>query len=175
MVKVFKWATSTFALLPGLAVIATNLGTPPGLSHYLVGGIIEACGAFTLLVLNGKKRALGQMQAKKVERLAIFYFVLFFVALISYIFIYQTQVVYHSKYDSTILFPFWYNEDVQFMMSQAGSKYEAIDRYGPEAVLQAINSSKMYIVITLLFFIIIYTMVFEFLTLGFGIIGSKVE
>lgn len=78
MEKLFKWASSTFALLPGVAIIVTNLGTPPGISKVLLGGIIEACGAFTLLTLNHRKVALSKIDQRKRKRAAITFFILFF-------------------------------------------------------------------------------------------------
>ena len=173
MEKMLKWAKSTFALLPGLLIIATNLGVPPGVSHLLLGGIIEACGGFTLIVLKLKTKDLQQIEPKKLERLAILFFSLFLLALLGYLLLFQLQVIYNATYDQTVFFPFWQSVELQFMIGHAGSKNAAIDSYGVEAVLQATKNPGIYLALTMIAFVLIYLLVFECLTIGFGLLAGK--
>ena len=54
----FVSAAAVFAAVPGLGVIASGLGTPPGTEYRLLfGGVIEGFGALALIILwvNQKK------------------------------------------------------------------------------------------------------------------------
>lgn len=167
-----KWAKSAFALLPGLVIIATNLGVPPGISHLLLGGIIEACGVFTLIILKVKKKDLHQSDPKKLWRLSIVFFLLFLLALLSYLVLFQLQVIYNSTYDQTVFFPFWQGNDLQFMISHAGSKNAAIDNYGVEAIILATKNPEICLSLTMIVFVLVYLSIFEFLTVGFSLLTS---
>lgn len=173
MKKMLKWSESTFALLPGLVIIATNLGVPPGMSHLLLGGIIEACGCFTLIILKVKKKDLQQIEPKKLQQLSIVFFSLFLLALLSYLILFQLQVIYNSTYDQTVFFPLWLGDDLRFMIDHAGSKNAAIDNYGVEAIIMATKNPEIYLALTMVVFVVIYLLVFECLTLGFGLLISK--
>jgi hypothetical protein len=80
-------------------------------------------------------------------------------------------VVYSSKYDTSVLFPFWNNDSVQAMLKGVGGEMSAIDAYGPEGVVLAINQPNTFIVLTSSVFIFLYTAVLEFLTIGFGLLA----
>ena len=172
MEKWFKWASNTFALLPGLAIIATNLGTPPGISHLLLGGVIEACGVFTLIFLKQREAFIKKKRYRVMQKSAVWCFVLFVICLIFYLSLFQVFVIYNVNYDRSILFPIWENAGLKDLIAKGTSRNGAIDGYGPEAVLENINNPGYYIAITKTLFILNYLAVFEFLTLGFGVLAS---
>lgn len=171
----FKWASASIAVIPGLTIILTDLGTPPNISKYLYGGIVEACGAFTLLLLFLNKKKIEESSAKTINRTSILMFVLFFISLLSYIVIFNTQVIYSTQYDIKFFFPFWYGKDLSYMISQAGSKYNAIASYGPQAISDGIMNSQPYVEISSVIFTVMYVLIFEFLVLGFGLLGLRVS
>ena len=100
-------------------------------------------------------------------------FVLFIIFLLAYIIVFNSQVIYNSKYDTAIFFPFWDNEILQVLVRKAGSKYNAIGQYGPQAIIDAISYKPAYIHYTQLIFILLYAGTFEFLILGFGLPAFK--
>lgn len=171
--NIYKWASASVALLPGLTVILTDLGTPPSISKVIYGGIIEACGAFTFLLLYLNRKKIAAITDARINRNSIILFVLFLISLLVYVVLFNSQVVYSSKYDTKLFFPFWYKEDLQYMVKQAGSKLNAISSYGPQAVADSIANSQPYLEITSLLFTLLYVSVFEYLVIGFGLPGFK--
>ncbi len=171
--KIYKWASASVALIPGFTVILTDLGTPPNISKVVYGGIIEACGAFTFLLLYLNRKKITAIPEAKVNRVSIILFILFLVSLLCYVLLFNSQVVYSSKYDLKLFFPFWYKEDLRYIVSQAGSKLNAITSYGPQAVSDAITNSQPYLEITSALFTLLYVSVFEYLVIGFGLPGFK--
>lgn len=171
--EVFKWSSASFALIPGLIVMSTNLGTPPGISAVFYGGLIEAVGAFTLTLMLFNKTYLGKWPEQKVNRVAISMFILFFIFLLLYIFLYNSQVIYNDKFDTFLFFPLWYGDDLSYMVTKSGAKYQAISNYGAQAITDAINNPRFYLVSTIIIFTALYVMVFEFLVIGFGLLGLR--
>jgi hypothetical protein len=171
--SLFKWGSATVALIPGFTIILTNLGTPPGISQYLYGGIVEAIGVFTLLLF-----LLNDLQIKKIAQRRIIFlstimFFLFIISLLSYIAIFNCQIVYVREYNEKIFFPFWYQDDLAYMILNAGGKYNAIKKYGPQSIIDGINNSEFYLELTRIIFTILYLSIFEFLIIGFSLIGFK--
>ncbi len=100
-------------------------------------------------------------------------FVLFILSLLTYITFFNTQVIYNEKYNTALFFPFWYGDDLSYMVSKAGSKYNSISAYGPQAVTDGINNSHAYLEYTRIIFIVLYILTFEFLVIGFGLLGLR--
>lgn len=173
--NIFKWASGSLALVPGLTVVLTNLGTPPTISKLLYGGIVEAIGAFTFLMLYLNRKKISEMSDKKIKTYSIIMFVLFFVSLLTYTVLYNSQVVYSPKYDTKIFFPFWFGDELGFMIKDAGSKLNAITNYGPQAVADAIVNAQPSLEITGVIFTTIYVSIFVFLIIGFGLPGFKLS
>lgn len=173
MQGLFKWGKSTFALIPGLLVIFYNLWVPSEISRWFLGGFMEAVGIFTLFIFYQQRKKLSHEPWTKLRNYGLIYFILFILSLLTYIFIYGLKDIYNSKYDTSILIPFWENNDLQYMLTKTGSTNNAILTYGPEAIRNAINNTKWSVVITEIIFIVNYILIFEFLILGFGYIAVK--
>lgn len=173
MKNLFSLGKSTFALIPGLLVIFYNLWLPPEIPRMLLSGIIESIGVFTLIVFYQQRKRFSRQPWPKLKGRGILFFSIFFISLIAYILIYDLQVIYNSKYDVSILIPFWKGNDLRYMIDKAGSVDNAILTYGPEAIRQAINDNKLTIGLTEIIFILTYISISEFLTLAFGFIAAK--
>jgi hypothetical protein len=82
-------------------------------------------------------------------------------------------VVTSTKYASDIVFPFFSDDDLHYMIYEAGSKRGAIDKYGPQSVHDAIAAAPLLLALSKILFILVYVGIFEFLTISFGIIAVK--
>src|SRR3954469_12720463 len=101
----YKCASASCAVVPGFVTITTNLGTPPGISNILYGGLADAVGAFTFLLLYLNRKSIQQWSERKVNKITISMFILSIVLLLSYFTIFNTQVIYNEKYDTKLFFP----------------------------------------------------------------------
>ena len=81
MKKLFLAASGLFAAVPGLMIISKSIGTPPSYEH-LFGGVIEAFGVLSLLILLVNKNKLKKVKPERITRLAIILGVTSFVSLI---------------------------------------------------------------------------------------------
>jgi hypothetical protein len=171
--KIFKWASASFALIPGLAVIILNVGTPPGVSSFFYGGLIEAFGAFTLLAMFLNRTRIRKMSLIRVNRIAGLLLVLFLIFLLTYVYIYNSQVIIHDKYGTPVFFPFWHGALLNQLVHNAGNEYNAITRYGPQAINDAIRTSNTLLQMTLVIFTLVYVSTFELLIIGFALLGFK--
>jgi len=170
MKKLFKWGRNAFALVPGLTLMFYNLWIPLEIPRLLLGGIMQAVGVFTLIIFHQKKINLKKKNSSQLRRQGIAFFMLFVLLLLCYILIYDNQNIYNSKYDTTILIPFWKNDELTYMINKAGSINSAILTYGPEAVRKSINDTELALSTTKILFMINYILIFEFLVIGFGFI-----
>ena len=174
MKKSFLSATGLFALVPGLTIMVKGLGTPPGYS-YLFGGVIEALGALSLLVLFVNVKAIKRMRASRVTQLALALAVWSLVSLIVYIGLLNFCVV-GDAIRHTVYFPLWTTGDIAEMTSIAGSRYKALQENGFFAVYSAIRAMPNYstaIAITSAVLIFFYQSIFTSLSIAFGILGLK--
>jgi len=173
MVNLFKRGKTTLGLVPGLALIFYNLWVPVEIPHSLLGGIVEAAGVSTLIVFYLKDSDLKKQSSIRLTRLGIIFCSLFLLSLLAYIVIFDSQNIYNSKYDITILMPFWKNQELSYMIIKAGSVNSAILQYGPEAIRKAIEDTPLAFSITKLIIIVTYVLPFEFLVIGFGFLAVK--
>lgn len=174
MDKLLKAGKATFALVPGLLVIFTNLWLPSEIPRVLMCGIMEAIGVFTLVIFHQTEPKLKKIPFSQLKKTGVTFIVLFILCLLTYIVIYDRQDVYSSKYDTKILMPFWNNDDLNSMISKTGNIDNAIHVYGPEQIRDAINGDLGFS-ITKILFIGNYILIFEFLVIGFGFISIEVN
>jgi hypothetical protein len=175
MEKLLKWGKSIFAIIPGFAIIALNLGVPPGMSKLLLGGIIEACGIFILVIFRLQETHFKRKSQVKLRRRAVGCFIAFLIFLTSYFILFDLQVIYSSRYDTEMLIPIKLNSELQYMIGNASSVSKAIDAYGPEAFRSAINNSKGSIAFTKSVFFLNYILIFGMLTLSFAWGAAKTK
>ncbi|NVM65084.1 hypothetical protein FHW88_003388 [Mucilaginibacter sp. SG538B] len=173
--NVLKWGRRTLTLIPGFSVIFTNLWLPKEISHSLVGGILEAVGIMTLIIFEINKKKSRSNKTKSNKNKAIGFLAAFLLVLFGYIGMYDSQVIYSSKYEITILFPFWNNNELEFMIAKSQGTENAITNYGPEAVRMAIQRDATKISNTKIIFMLTYLCIFEMLIIAFSYIGIDLE
>lgn len=170
MKKLFLAASGLFAAVPGFAVMWKGIGTPPDY-EYLFGGIIETFGSLSLMILWANKNKIKRLPTKKITRLAIRLSVLAFLFLVSYIFLYNYCVKSHPTHD-TVFYPLWTTGDVSKWITQAGGRWNALNKYGYTSISSGINAMPAYaIVITVSIFLFVYQAIFTTLSIAFGLVG----
>ena len=66
MKKLFMAASLIFASIPGISVMTSGLGTPPGYGK-MFGGVIQAFGALAILLLLASREKLKGLDGRKNE------------------------------------------------------------------------------------------------------------
>jgi hypothetical protein len=157
----------TFGSIPGLIIIQKGLGVPPSESESLYGGVIEATGCLSLLLIHINKYKLQTIPIKLINRIIIYTFLLFILTLLLYIFIDNYFVISYPNRTDT-LFPFWNQGKLSEEINQAGSR-ENFLKYGSDQVKLEINKySKASYILTKIIFIFLYQLVFTSLVVCFG-------
>lgn len=169
----YKWCSATVALVPGAAIIMTNLGTPPGMSKLLLGGIVEACGAFTLLLIVTNQQKIKNIAEGKISRATVITFICFLCCLLGYIYLFNSKNIYSSKYDETVFFPLWYSGDLKDLVESGKGELGAINTSGIQSIRDAIIKTERIMNISLVIFTLIYISAFELLIVSFGLLGYK--
>src|ERR1700754_3891712 len=91
-----KAASGVFAIIPGLAVLATNIGVPPNCSKVMFFATIESFGIFTLLLLRLNHDTFKLFSIKTINCLAIGAIGVFAFALFLYLYLFTEYVVEFS-------------------------------------------------------------------------------
>jgi len=169
--KLFLAASAAFAAIPGLTVIASGLGTPPGTGYRLLfGGVIEAFGAFALLILWINRSKLRRVSKRKITRTAVMLAVFCFLFIAVYVFLFRHTVVEHER--GVAYYPLWVSGDIKTMVERAGSRESAIERYGIAAVRKSIDEmGAIPLAATSVLLLLVYQGIFTSLTIAFGLPG----
>lgn len=174
MKKLFLTASAIFGAIPGLAIIISGLGSPPE-HKILFGGVIEAFGTLSLLILWLNKQSILRMTIRKVTKLAILFGVFSFISIIIYLTLFSYCVISIKDRDP-VYYPIYTSGNIAEMIERAGSRRSAIERYGIDAVREAIDEmpgNPIAITTTLLLFV--YQSIFTLLTLAFGFLGIRLK
>jgi hypothetical protein len=173
MKTLFLAASAAFAAIPGVGVIASGLGTPPGAHYPLVfGGVIEAFGALSLVILWVNQKKLQRYSKRRITRAAIIIGVASFIFIGSYLLLFQHTVVEHPR--GIVYFPLWLTGTIERRVQSAGSRKAAIGKYGPgaEGLQGAVDEmGTLPLALTSILLLSIYQGIFTSLTLAFGLLG----
>lgn len=171
--NLFKAASVAFSLLPGVAILITDLGVPPNSSKILFAGTIEAVGVLTLLCLWTNKHKIIQVSAEKITRYAVVFGAAFIVSLFVYTSLFNIFVVQHENYNP-LLFPIWPQGELKAELMMHESKTQLIDAWGRDDVYKVIiSSSPVSLQLTTLLFLLNYIILFLSVTVAFGLLGLK--
>lgn len=163
-----------FAAIPGLLVLASGLGVPPGKTG-LFGGAIEAFGTLALLLLWLNAGKLKRIPARTATRASVGLGIGALMMFAAYLVLFSFTVQSHSM-RGTAYFPLWLDGTLQQMVERAGSRAAAIERYGIDAVHLAINEmSPAPLAITTVLMLTIYVLAFTLLTAAFGVPGFRLR
>lgn len=169
MKKLLLAAAGIFSAIPGLAIIQIGVGAPPGYK-VLFGGVIEAFGTVSLLLLWVNRKRIKRYTARRVTRQATALVMGCFICIAFYISLFSFCVVEHRR--GTAYYPLWTSGKIADMVVRAGSRRAAIEKYGIAAVVQAIDEmpsiSLALTTVTLLF---VYQGIFTTLSIMFGLLG----
>jgi hypothetical protein len=174
MKKLFAAASGIFGCIPGISVMWTELGTPPGYGK-IFGGVIQAFGALAILLLFANKEKLRRLNSRKVTLVAIVLASASLVFLILYIQLLTLSVVSHPIH-GTVYYPLWNSGHAQEMIDRAGGRYAAVDHYGSYPVSKAVHEAPSYAlasVATTILLLLVYQGIFTTLTLAFGVMGLR--
>ena len=167
--SIFLAASSAIGAIPGVAVIIKGIGAPPD-SQVLFGGIIEAFGALSLLILWLNRKGISRMMTARVTRWSILLGALSLASLAGYILMYGACVKGDTN-GSTYL-PLWLSGDLKAMVERAGSRDAAIETYGVDAVHDAIRrEASTALSETTVVLLAVLLVGLNSLTVSFGLIG----
>lgn len=172
MKKFFLTATGLFAVVPGLGIILKGLGTPPGYA-FIFGGIIEALGALSLILLYTNRKAIKKLRPARITKTAIRLCVVSAVSLLMYIALFSFCVV-GDPIRHYVYYPIWTAGEVAEMIDTAGGRYKALQDNGFTAVYRGIREMPYYplaISITSAVLLFFYQAIFTSLAVAFGLIG----
>jgi hypothetical protein len=156
--------------VPGLAVLATGIGTPPE-SKALFGGVMESLGAFSLLLLWVNREKIRAMSAVMISRRATLFILLFSLSLLLYVVLFNLCV---SNVDGETYFPLWISGELKEMVRLAGGRDAALTKYGIDAVHEAIhNTSDIALSATTAVLLLTYEACFTFLTVAFALLAIR--
>ena len=89
----FSLASGVFAVVPGVAVLLSNVGVPPNVSKNLFAATIEALGVLTLMLLWVNNEWIKQRSLKTINKISVFSIGVFIISLFTYIFLFGYLVV----------------------------------------------------------------------------------
>jgi len=173
MNKVFLALAGVVGSIPGIAVWQSGLGTPPNM-NLLFGGVVQAFGAISLLLLWVNRAKLKLIPKPKMTKIVVYLIVTCFALLSIYLWLFGLTVVQHEVRGTTY-YPLWTSGEIATMIESAdNSRYYAIEKYGIDAVKEAIHKMPAAVIaITTIFLLFIYQAIFSTLTLAFGVLGIQ--
>ena len=173
--NIFTLASGVFGVLPGIAVLLTNMGVPPNSSQKLFAATIEALGIMTLLLLWMNKDNIQRKTANSFNRLITVGITTFILSFFAYIFLYG-YLIEDVPNSTSLFFPLWEKGELKQGLQDLGSRTELIRQWGRDDVYEVINeSSKVPLLITTLILLFVYQLVFVSLSFSFGAIGIRLS
>ena len=174
MKRVFQMASGVFAAVPGVATLWKGLAIPPD-RNVLFAVAAEVTGIGAILILLANRTSLKKLRPNVVTRIAIVLAIAWFVSAILYMALLAWCVVDHPQF-GVVYFPLWSSGELANVITRADGRHEAVDRYGLDPVVIAIQKMPWYaLTITDAVLLLTYVSVFVTLTVGFGILGFHAE
>lgn len=171
MKRFFLITSAAFAAIPGISVIVSGLGTPPGSGYRLLfGGVIEALGSLALAVLWVNQKKIQRRAKRRITRTAIAMGLLSFVFIAGYVLLFRHTVIEHPR--GTAYYPIWLSGNIKKRVEKAGSRDAAIEMYGIGAIRREIDEmGNGPLAITSILLLFLYQAIFTSLTIAFGLVG----
>ncbi len=172
MKNLFLAIAGAMGLIPGVFIVVSGIGVPPDTSRLAFGGIVEALGAISLLVIAVKQDELKRLKDSKIIKWSLLLVLMGSILLFSYLLLYGHCVVRHETKDATVYFPIWVSGKAAALVTDSNGRYEAVDKHGKAAVNEAIKQmGSVPITITNSIMLFLYQGVFTSLTIAFGLLG----
>jgi hypothetical protein len=169
----FTSASATFAVVPGVAVLLSNVGVPPTSSTALFSSTLEAMGVLTLMILWINKDNIRERSEKNITQIAIGAAIVFILSLCTYflLFGHLNESVLNSQ---SLFFPLWSQGELKIDLRNFGSRSELITQFGRDDVALLIETtSKTALLVTTILLLILYQLIFVPLTFAFGLLAIK--
>jgi len=174
MKKALLAAASAFACVPGLAAIISGLGAPPNAGVWF-GGIATSMGVLTILLIMLRSADLSRVPTRTVTRWSIILLGVGVVAFVAYTLLFDWCVVSHPAYGA-VVYPLWTTGDLAKLVTQAGGRWNALDRYGTAGIDAAIQKSSSIIwAFTIGSFIVCYSTLIVCLTAAFALPAARLD
>lgn len=175
MKKLFLTLAGAAGAIPGIAVWQSGLGTPPDKS-LLFGGVVQAFGALSLLLIWFNRVRLRSLSKSSVTKFSVYLTLLCFILLAAYVWLFGLTVVNHEV-RGTAYYPLWTSGELaEIVKSADNSRYYAIEKYGIDTVIEAIHKMpSSALAITTIVLLFVYQAVFSTLTVVFGLLGIQEE
>ena len=173
MKKLFLALAGSVGAIPGIAILQSGLGTPPD-DRILFGGVVEAFGAMSLLLLWVNRSRLALLPKMRTTRLSVYLIIACFAFIVIYISLFGFTVV-KDDIRGTIYYPLWTTGDMAMMITSANnSRHYAIEKYGIDDVNEAIHKMPSWpLAVTTSVLLLIYQAVFSTLTMAFGMLAIR--
>ncbi len=169
----FTVASGAFAVIPGLAILVSNVGVPPNSSNALFSAIIEALGVLTLMILWLNKGNIRKRTEVNVTKLAIGGILVFIICLFCYLFLFA-YLIEEVPNSNSLFFPLWAQGDLKQNLEIFGSRSELITQFGRDDVAKLIkDTSNTSLILTTIILLAIYQLIFVSLTYAFGMLAVK--
>jgi len=174
MRKALLVSASTFACVPGLAAIIAGFGAPPNAGAWF-GGIATSMGVLTILLAMVQSAEISRMAPRDITRWSLSLLGIGLLVLFVYVFLFDWCVVSHPAYGA-IVYPLWATGDLAKLISHAGGRWEALDRYGTAGIDAAILKSSSFVwALTIASFIVCYSALIICLTAAFALPAARLD
>ncbi|UII31349.1 hypothetical protein LVD17_23945 [Fulvivirga ulvae] len=173
--KVFSAISACFALVPGMIILITEMGIPPGTSRVVFGATIEAVCVLILLVLWVNRQRIKRFSFERITKYTIILGSGYVILFTSYLFLYGYYVE-EVPYVADLLFPVWPGGELAEGLQIHGGQTKLVEAWGRDDVYKVIqSSSQASLQATTILFLLNYMGIFMTLTTGFAILGIKVS
>jgi hypothetical protein len=167
-------ASGLFFSVPGLAAILKGLGAPPGYQA-VFGGFVEALGALSMVLLILRRDKLREMALGRATKTSLVLCASSLFSLLVYLFLFNFCIVTHPTH-GTVFFPLWTSGHLSEIVSRAGSRYAALDRYGTFPITSAVRNMWGYplpMVVTVGSLLLSYQAIFTTLAIALAVVGLR--
>jgi hypothetical protein len=174
---VLKWIVNIAALTPGLAVIKKQITLPPGFSHLLLGGFIEAFGAFVVLYCLVNKNQIKRLPQKRLNTLAVVSIFLFLFCFFAYEGLMAACVINSNNWGKDVFIPLWISgKDAAHQIQSYGGLQQFYDEAGVDGINSYLHvNSKFSLFVTEVIFYVNFFLLFTSLISAFVILWIKYE
>jgi hypothetical protein len=170
MKKLYLAISGVFAALPGFAIMWKGIGTPPD-NGFLFGGVIEACGSLALILLWMNRVKIKRIEPRKIVKSTIILGAAGLLIIPVYLSLFNLCVISHPTHH-TVYFPLWASGELDALVTKAGGRWSALDRYGYFGVYSAVQRMPFYALpVTSGILLFFYQSIFTTLAIAFGLVG----
>lgn len=170
MRRLFLAVSGMFAAVPGFAIMWKGIGTPPDYG-FMFGGVIEAFGSLTLILLWMNRAKIKAGKPKTIIVTTIVLGIASFISLTTYLVLYSFCIISHPQHH-IVFFPLWSSGDLSILITEAGGRYKALDQFGYSSVYGAVQDMPFYAIpVTAAVLLFFYQAIFTPLAAAFSLVG----